>query len=136
MFKIYEGICRPETLPQFFAGDEVSWTNQESTQNLERLALDLEQTAIAAQLPSAQVSLKLSEADNFRIRSGLVLQHIRAIYEQELKRPHLAITSAPYSHSPLRPFSSTPRGSIGLPPKMGGGPHNASFQAVRSAQEC
>src|SRR5690349_331263 len=128
MFEIHEGICRPETLPQFFARDEFSCTNQESTEHLKRLSLDFEQTAIVAQLPSAQISFKLSEADNFRIRSGLVRQHIHATYEQE--HSHLAATSAPYSHSPPPRFSSTPRGSTGLPPKMGGDPHNASCQAV------
>jgi hypothetical protein len=83
MFEINEGICRPQALAQLFASDEFSGTNQESTKNLERLTLHLQKTAVAAQLSCAQVGFELSEADDLRIRSRLVRQHIQAICEQE-----------------------------------------------------
>src|SRR5581483_8825900 len=108
--------------------------NQQSNKNLERLALHPQETAIAAQLPSAQVSFELSEADDLRIGLRLIRQHIRATYEQ--KHPHLAAASAPCSHFPPPRSSNTPAGNTAQLPKTGEDPHNASFQAGRSAQEC
>ena len=59
--EIDERLCRPQTLSQLLAGDEVAWTIQQCPENLKRLIGKTDPNPAPAQLAGAEIQLERSE---------------------------------------------------------------------------
>jgi hypothetical protein len=63
MIEIYEGIGRPQLLPQFRACDHLALMLQKQRQDLEWLLLDFNLRSVLAKLTRAKVNLEGPEAN-------------------------------------------------------------------------
>src|SRR6266702_2465916 len=63
VIEVYEGVGRPNILPQFLAGDDFARALQENLQNLEWLFLQPDLDSLPAQFSGIFIQLKSPEAD-------------------------------------------------------------------------
>ena len=63
MFKVNEGIGRPETLADLFPRHHLAGSQEERGENLEGSLLELDFVAVAPHLTASKVYFKLSDAE-------------------------------------------------------------------------
>jgi hypothetical protein len=62
MFKVHEGVSRPEFLTQLFARNQLAWLFEKAGEDLDWLPLQPDFAALLRQLPGTQVKLEKPES--------------------------------------------------------------------------
>ena len=70
MLEVNEGVVRPESVLEFFAGDEFAGMFEESGENLNGLRLKLEAGAVLGQFSGMKIDFKGAEADFLLLGDG------------------------------------------------------------------
>jgi hypothetical protein len=79
VIKIDERIGGPQAVPYFFARDNLTLPLQKQSENLERLLLQFDPHAIAAQLSGAEIDLEDAKPPSFRRTLPIPSPHDRDI---------------------------------------------------------